>query len=78
MVKLGEIIETKGLKILNNVKTHWISMLSPFKWMLQEYHPLLLKMAFDNPTIQATTSNLEHLADVETFLNLVLHCPSST
>jgi hypothetical protein len=53
-------------------------MLSPFKWMLQEYHPLLLKMAFDNPTIQATTSNLEHLADVETFLNLVLHCPSFT
>ncbi len=76
MAKLRETIETKGLKNLNNVKTHWICMLSPFKWMLQEYHPLLLKMTLDNPTIQAITSNLEHLADVETFLNLVLHCPS--
>jgi hypothetical protein len=43
---------------------------------LQEYHPLLLKMALDNPTIQATTSNLEHLADVETLSNLALHCLS--
>jgi hypothetical protein len=31
LAKLREIMETKGLKILNNVKTHWISMLSPFK-----------------------------------------------
>ncbi len=76
MAKFGEIIKTKGLKILNNVKTHWISMLNPFKWMLQKYHALLSKMALDNPTIQATTSNLEHLVDVETLLNLALRCLS--
>jgi hypothetical protein len=32
MTKLGEIMETKGLKILNNVKTHiWIFMLKPIQ-----------------------------------------------
>jgi hypothetical protein len=41
LVKLGEIMEMKGLKILNNVKMRWISMLSPFRQVLQEYRPLL-------------------------------------
>ncbi len=46
-------------------------MLSPFILVLQEYYPLLLKMAFDNLTIQVIASNLENIVDVETFLNLV-------
>jgi hypothetical protein len=46
--KLRKIMETKDLKILNNVKT--LLLLSPFKSALQEYHPLnLLNMALDNP-----------------------------
>ncbi len=43
--------------------------------MLQEYHPLLLKMALDNPTIQDVTLNLEHLTNVETFLSLACIVP---
>jgi len=38
----------KGFENLDNVKTHWIYMLSSFKQLLQEYHPILLKMALDN------------------------------
>jgi hypothetical protein len=33
----------KGFENLDNVKTHWIYMLNPFKQVLQKYHPLLLK-----------------------------------
>jgi hypothetical protein len=39
--------------------------------MLQEYGQLLLKMALNSLTIQVVAPNLEHLIDVETFLNLV-------
>jgi hypothetical protein len=64
-------METKGLKILNNVKTGYNYMLIPFICVLYEYCPLLLKVALFNPTIQATTSNSKHLANIETLLNLV-------
>ncbi len=39
--KVGEILETKNLKILTNVKTPSIFILTPFKRVLQEYYPLL-------------------------------------
>jgi hypothetical protein len=68
-------METKGLKILNNVKMRWIYMLSPFKQVLQKYCPLLLKMALNNPTIQGVALNLEHLTNVETLLNLACIVP---
>jgi hypothetical protein len=70
LVKLGETMDTKFFKILNNVKICWISMLNPFRWILQEYCPLLSKMALNHPKILITISNLENFADVETFLNL--------
>jgi hypothetical protein len=64
-------METKGLKTLKNIKMHRIFMLSPFRWMSQEYRPLLLKMALDNPIIQVVASKLEHLTNVlETLLGL--------
>ncbi len=43
--------------------------------MLQEYRPLLLKMALVNLTIQGVTLNLEHLTNVETLLNLACIVP---
>jgi hypothetical protein len=46
-------------------------MLSPFKRVLQKYHPLLLKMALDSATIQAIAFNLEHISNFEIPLNLV-------
>ena len=45
--KLAEIMEIEGLKILNNVKTRWISLLEPLKRVLGEYKTLIAKMCED-------------------------------
>jgi hypothetical protein len=50
-------------------------MLSPMKHVLCEYHPLLMKMALDSPTIALATSNLELFCDVEILLSLVCLVP---
>jgi hypothetical protein len=41
-------METKGNKLLHNIKTRWISMLSPMKFVFEKYRPLLLKMVIDS------------------------------
>jgi hypothetical protein len=54
--KLVELLEFKGKKILQNVKTRWISMLSPLKHVLSEYRFFLVKICSDHfvkPTIPA-------------------------
>ncbi len=48
--KFVEILETKGNKILENVKTRWLLMLNPTKRMIVEYKTLLAKMVLDKPT----------------------------
>jgi hypothetical protein len=48
--KLVEILETKGRKILQNVKTRWISMLSPAKRLMAKYRTLLVNMTLNNVT----------------------------
>jgi hypothetical protein len=42
-----KLLETKGLKLLCNVKTKWISMLSLMKQVLAEYKILMVKMHDD-------------------------------
>jgi hypothetical protein len=37
-------------KILKNIKTQWISMLSPIKHVMVEYMTLLMEMAIDSPS----------------------------
>ena len=39
--KLTELFESKGKKILQNIKTMWISMVSPLKRILSEYRIFL-------------------------------------
>jgi hypothetical protein len=75
--KLAEIVETKGLKILNNVKTRWISLLEPLKRVLGEYKTLIAKMCEDaavkDPEPKVTEKakhNLDLLCDVGTLLAL--------
>ena len=46
--KLTELFESKGKKILQNVKTRWISMLSPLKRVLSEDRTLLMKIYTDH------------------------------
>jgi hypothetical protein len=43
--KLAKIIETSGLKILQNVTILWIPMLEPLKRVLGKYKKLIMKMA---------------------------------
>jgi hypothetical protein len=68
--KLAEIMETSGLKILQNVTTRWISMLEPLKHVLGEYKTLIVKMAHDANEESKAAYNLALLCDVHTLLAL--------
>jgi len=68
-------METKGNKILHNIKIQWISMLNIAKIMMAEYKTLLVKMAMDYNTNKLTRFNYEHLCDLQILLRLawILH-----
>ncbi len=53
-------MQTKGNKILLNVKTRWISMLNLAKRLMEEYKTLLVKLTLDSPTNQKTKLNYEN------------------
>jgi hypothetical protein len=59
--KILELVATKGNQILWNVKTRWISMLSPTKIIMEKYKTLRVKMAWDNRTSQQVMLIYEHL-----------------
>jgi hypothetical protein len=71
--KLAKIMEMRGNKILCNMKTWWISMLSLVKKIMVKYITLLLKMAMDNSMNQQVKINFEHLYDLQIVLNLCMH-----
>jgi hypothetical protein len=54
--KLAGIMQTKGLKIIRNVKTCWLSMLSPLKRVMSEYQTLVHKMHEDS--MDSTTTHI--------------------
>lgn len=74
-MKLAALMEKKGLKILKQVKTRWISMLKPAKRILTQYPVLLYKMHLDAPTLKTAQTNLEFLLDVQTLLGLACLMP---
>jgi hypothetical protein len=45
--KQVEILDTKGNKIMKNVKTKWMWMLEPLKWIMKKYRPLFVMMQVD-------------------------------
>ncbi len=49
--KLANIMEKIGLKILQNVRTWWISMLEPLKRVMAKYKTLIMKISQDNASI---------------------------
>jgi hypothetical protein len=63
--QIGKNCGTKGNKILQNIKTKWISMIDLVKHVLFEYRTFLMKMALDAPTIASTKSNLCLLTNVK-------------
>ncbi len=62
--KLAKIMETIEAKILKNVITRWINMLSLAKHVMVEYKTLLMKMAIDNPSNEKAKANFDLLCDV--------------
>jgi hypothetical protein len=66
--RLSEFKEQKVFKILCNVKTCWISMLSPTKKIFAKYKSLIVHM-FDEQTANTSTKkNLDLLCNVMIFL----------
>jgi hypothetical protein len=63
-------METKGLKLLKNVKTRPNSMLSPTKWVMAEYKTLLMKMASNMDANFQAITNFEHLLVLDMLLYL--------
>jgi hypothetical protein len=44
---LAQTMETKGLKLLKNVPTRWVSLIEPLRRLLAEYRSLIAKMNVD-------------------------------
>lgn len=77
--KLVEVMQAKGLIILNNIKTWWISMLLPYVRVMNKCKVLLVKMHGDakasmtksktkvsknNKLRRLAQANLAHLSDI--------------
>jgi hypothetical protein len=74
--KLIEIMETKRNKILCNIKTQWIFMLSPAKIVMAKYKTLLVKMAMDKNKNQQTKFNyMSTCVTYRFYLGLHAFCP---
>jgi hypothetical protein len=68
--KLAEVMEIKRNKILRNIKTRWISIISLVKRVLSEYCTFHMRITLNAPTIASTKSNLCLLTNVKTLLRL--------
>ncbi len=62
--KFVKIVETLGLKILQNVQIQWINMLEPLKWVMEKCKTLIMKMSQDNVSVVQTRFNLKLLYDL--------------
>jgi hypothetical protein len=69
-VLLQKLLETKGLKLLPNVKTKWISMLSFANQILAEYKTLMFKMNDDLNIVVLTSINLKYLYGIKVVMGL--------
>ncbi len=66
LFKLENLMKLKGNKILRNVKTHWISMLSSTKWVML-CNPIVQKMVENNPYFMVIMVSFELLCDANLF-----------
>ncbi len=62
--KFKKKLQMKSFKLLRNVKTRWLSMLSPLKHVMVEYKSLIVKMHFDLNKRKSACDNLELLCDL--------------
>jgi hypothetical protein len=69
-VKLAQVLQTKGLKILQNITTRWISMLAPVVRVMTEYRTLVLKLYEDKAIVTQAMKPCEHLLNVQILIGL--------
>jgi hypothetical protein len=74
-LKLVETLETKDFKLLKNVKTWWISTLSPLKHGIAKYKGSIVKMHYDCVKTKFDHENLKLLCDLELILALPYFTP---
>jgi hypothetical protein len=73
--KLAKVMETKGNKVLCNIKIKWIFMCSLVRGLLVKYHTFLRKMTWNALTITSVKLDLFSFIDVETSLDYMSSCP---
>ena len=76
--KLVDVMETKGLNMLRNVKTRWILVLEPLRRILGEYKTLICKMAQDAAVKDPHLSEKQRASRETTMHNLDLFCDVGT
>lgn len=69
--KLIKVMKIKGLKILHNIKTKWISMVAPSKVVLEEVKTILVKTTQDVTTNEFAIANYE-LCGLKLFWGLLV------
>jgi len=67
---LQKLFETKRLKLLPNIKTKWISMLSFANQVLAKYKTLMLKMNDDLSIVVLISINIGYLYGIEVVMGL--------
>jgi hypothetical protein len=61
-------MQTQGNKLFLNVKTCWILMLEPTKWVMNEYRILVVKMALDFANNSSTGMNLSYYVILKPYM----------
>ncbi len=69
--KLVFAMETKGNKILKNVKTLWMSMLDPLRGNMVKYKPLLVIIQVDQISTQMAKVNVIKFSIVSIVSNIL-------
>jgi hypothetical protein len=59
LIKLAQIMETKGNKLLRNIKFQWIGVLNLLKHVLEKYYHLLMKIEIDSTIVNLVASTLD-------------------
>jgi hypothetical protein len=74
-MKLVELMQTKGLKILKNIKMWWLSVLFSTMKVVNKYQTLLVKMQQHSSTLAIIKTNFDHLTNVQILLGLACFLP---
>jgi hypothetical protein len=69
------LFETKGLKLLHNVKSRWISMLFFIKQIFTKYKTMVVNMNDDLHIVATTKTNFQYLYNIEMVMELTCIMP---